>query len=65
MDRYKTAMVLDNIAPQRIYDEAFWALLFKVGVYPTKFDTPDKIYDLLLPYASLLLQVSSICASDT
>ena len=50
-------MVLDNIAPQRIYDEAFWALLFKVGVYPTKFDTPDKIYDLLLPYASFLLQV--------
>ncbi len=42
-------MVLDNVAIERVYDDAFWAMAFKVVVYATKYDTPDKIYELLLP----------------
>eukprot|EP01087_Luapelamoeba_hula_P004848 TRINITY_DN1482_c0_g1_i1.p1 TRINITY_DN1482_c0_g1~~TRINITY_DN1482_c0_g1_i1.p1 ORF type:complete len:4317 (-),score=602.49 TRINITY_DN1482_c0_g1_i1:51-13001(-) len=47
---YKTCMALDNVSPHRVYDDAFWAMLFKLIVYPSDFNTPDKIYDLLLPF---------------
>jgi hypothetical protein len=43
-------MALDNISPVRVLDDAFWAFLFKLVVYPAKQNTPDKIYDLLLPF---------------
>jgi len=35
---------------KRIYDDAFWAFLFKLVVYQAKQNTPDKIYDYLLPF---------------
>ena len=43
-------MALDNIPLKRVYDDAFWAMLLKLVVYQHKHNTPDKIYDLLLPF---------------
>lgn len=47
--RYKTCLALDDVPIRRIYDDAFWAFLFKLVVYQAKQNTPEKIYDYLLP----------------
>ncbi|KAL6068400.1 Component of oligomeric Golgi complex 3 [Balamuthia mandrillaris] len=48
--KYKTCMALDNIPASRVLDDGFWALLFKLVTYASKHNTPDKIYDLLIPF---------------
>lgn len=48
--RYKTCLAFDNVPMNRIYDDTFWAFLFKLIVYKAKQNTPEKIYDYLLPY---------------
>ena len=50
--RYKTCMALDNIPLHKVLDDALWACLLKLQVYPSKQNTPDKVYDLLLPYVA-------------
>jgi hypothetical protein len=48
--RYKTCLALDDVPMKRVYDDAFWAFLFKLVVYQAKQNTAEKIYDYLLPY---------------
>lgn len=36
----------------KILDDGFWGCLLKLQVFPSKQNTPDKVYDLLIPYAS-------------
>lgn len=50
ISRYKTCMAFDNIPLKRVQDDAFWAMLLKLVVYPHKKNTPEKVYDLLLPF---------------
>jgi hypothetical protein len=50
--RYKTCLALDDVPIRRVYDDAFWAFLFKLVVYQAKQNTPEKIYDYLLPYVT-------------
>lgn len=42
-------MAFDNIPAKKMLDDAFWGFLFKLVVYPSEDNTPDKLYDLLLP----------------
>lgn len=31
-------------------DDIFWGFLFKLAVYPSKQNTPEKLYDLIVPF---------------
>ena len=48
--RYQTALVVRDIAAHKVKDDAFWALFFKMAAVPSKHNTPDKFYDLLLSF---------------
>jgi hypothetical protein len=50
--RYQTALVVRDIAADRLKDDAFWAFFFKMAAVPSKHNTPDKFYDLLLSFLS-------------
>ena len=48
--KYRTSLVFDGIPSSRLLDDAWWVMLFKLVVMPSKLNRPDKIYDLLLPH---------------
>ena len=48
--RYKTCLSFDSVPAARLLDQAWWLLLFKLSVMPSKHNRPDKLYDLLLPH---------------
>ena len=48
--RYRTSLTVDNIPSTRMLDDAWWILLFKLTVVPSKQNRPDKLYDWLLPW---------------
>jgi len=48
--KYRTVMSIRNIRGEKMLDDAFWTFLLKMTVYGSRENTPDKIYDLLIPY---------------
>jgi hypothetical protein len=48
--QYQTVLSVKNVTAERMLDDAFWGMLFKLALYPSKQNTPDKLYDLLLPF---------------
>ena len=49
--KYQNVFSVNDISAERIMDDAFWGMLFKLAVHPDpKFNTPSKIYAWLLPF---------------
>jgi hypothetical protein len=48
--QYQTVLTVKNIPAERMLDDAFWGMLFKLALYPSKQNTSDKLYDLLIPF---------------
>ena len=49
--KYQNMFSVNDVTSEKILDDAFWGLLFKLAVYPDpKFNTPDKLYGWLLPF---------------
>ena len=48
--RYHVVLVVKDIAADKLKDDAFWAILLKLAVLPAKENTPEKLYNLLLPF---------------
>lgn len=48
--KYKTVLAVKDVTAKKIMDDAFWALLFKLALIQSKQNTPDKLYDLLIPF---------------
>lgn len=47
---FQCVVSITNVTTAKILDDAFWGLLLKLMFYASKKNTPDKIYNLLLPY---------------
>lgn len=49
--KFQNMFTVSDVSPEKIMDDAFWGMLFKLAVYPDpKFNTPDKLYAWLLPF---------------
>ena len=48
--RYQTALVVRDVRTEKMLDNAFWGMLFKLAAVPSKQNTPEKLYDLLLAF---------------
>jgi hypothetical protein len=48
--QYQTILSIKDITQQKIFDDMFWGTLLKLAIIPAKENTPEKLYDLLLPY---------------
>ena len=48
--KYRTSLVFEPVPAGRLLDDAWWGLVFKLVVIPSKANRPDKLYDLLLPH---------------
>ena len=49
--KYQTIMVIKNVAPAKIMDDAFWGMVYKLAILPPdKFNKPVVLYDVLLPF---------------
>jgi len=48
--KYKTCLVIEDVRSERMLDDAFWSLAFATHVYGGRHSTPEKIYDLLVPF---------------
>ena len=48
--KYQKVVVIKSITREKILDDAFWGMLFKLAVYKSDHNTFDKLYDLLLPF---------------
>lgn len=48
--KYHTVLTIKDVKPDKMMDDAFWGLLFKLSTVQSKFNSPEKLYDLLLPY---------------
>jgi hypothetical protein len=49
--KYQNMLSVNDVSADRIMDDAFWGMLFKLAVFPdAKFNTPAKLYAWLLPF---------------
>ena len=48
--KYQTVLSVKDISQEKIFDDMFWGILLKLAILPAKENTPEKLYDLLLPY---------------
>ena len=48
--KYQTVLSVKEVPVAKIMDDAFWGLLFKLALMPAKQNTPEKLYDLLIPF---------------
>eukprot|EP01083_Nonionella_stella_P030773 84290_1 len=62
--KYKNTIVIDDIAPDRILDDAWWAMVFKLIVYKSKLNGPERLYDYLLPFLTKKPLEASIFETD-
>jgi hypothetical protein len=48
--KYQIILTITNISQKKIFDDLFWGILLKLSILSSKENTPEKLYDLLLPY---------------
>jgi hypothetical protein len=48
--KYQTTLVVKDVTSAKISDDAFWGILLKLAILPAKENSPDKLYNLLLPF---------------
>lgn len=49
--KYQNMFTVNDVSAEKIMDDAFWGLLFKLAILPDpKFNTPAKLYAWLLPF---------------
>lgn len=49
--KYQNLFSVNDVTTEKIMDDAFWGMLFKLAVFPDpKFNTPSKLYAWLLPF---------------
>jgi hypothetical protein len=50
--RYRLTVIVDDVSAAHVTDGAFWMVLFGMQVWPSSKNTPDLLYNQLLPYLS-------------
>lgn len=48
--QFQTILSVKGVSSEKMLDDAFWAMLFKLALLQSKHNTTDKLYDLLLPF---------------